>query len=234
MVALALLRRDPLKYSIWSLPSRGRPKSMARFLEAYHDTEARCPVYVGLDRDDPTLGDYLRLVYPANWHVVIGDRSPAKPCNAIHEDVFRQFKDASCYGLIGDDVVPRTKRWDEELAHAAGLHQLAYGDDGFQGEALATHPCVGGELVRAIGWLVLPCVRHAFADTALHTIARNAQRLVYLPEVKTEHLHPLAGKAPMDATYQFDRGFKDDQAAAREWAALELPIIVERLLKETA
>lgn len=97
------------------------------------------------------------------------------------------------------------------------------------GEGLATHPVIGGELARAIGWLVLPGVLHSFVDTALFTIALRAKRLVYLPDVKVEHMHPLAKKAPEDEVYRFRETYVPDQAVFYKWQGTELRPIVDRV-----
>jgi hypothetical protein len=217
-----------LHEAIFALPSRGRPESMQRFIDAYRATKARATMFVWVDDDDPRIEDYRRLDYPPHWQVNYGPRF-ANACNGVVEEMFRLFPQASCYGLMSDDVVPRTSHWDLKLANAAGRDRLAYGDDGFQGRNLATHPVIGGDLVRAIGWIVLPCVKHSFVDTALHTIAQGTGRIVYVGEVKTEHLHPLAGKAPNDATYRFRESFTEDREAFSKWAETDLPIIAARV-----
>jgi hypothetical protein len=216
--------------SIWSLPSRGRPESMERFIKAYRMTLAECPVFVWIDSDDPERPAYEKIDYPPHWHIHTGPRF-ANRCNGVIEEMFRRFPDASCYGFLADDLVPRTPRWDLRLANAAGRNRLAYGDDAFQHSKLATHPVIGGDLARAIGWLILPEIKHQFADTALHTIAQATGRLVYLPQVVLEHMHPLAGKAEEDATYQFRDNLAEDRETFMRWQEAGLPEIAERVMR---
>lgn len=213
---------------MFSLPSRGRPWNFARFVGAYLATSASVPVWVRLDEDDETLGDYAKVRIPSNWRIDVGPRLPNR-CNGAVAEMFERFPHEAVYGLLADDLLPMTPRWDAMLVSAAERGYLAYGDDGLQGKALATHPVLGGDLVRAIGWLVLPGVLHSFVDTALFAIACRAGRARYLQHVHVEHLHPIAGKAPMDAVYRFNETFEADRAVFERWARDELPGVVDRV-----
>ena len=143
--------------------------------------------------------------------------------------MFAEFPNLGWYGLLADDVVPRTDGWDQSLIEAAGTDRLAYCDDGFQGENLATHPVVGGDMIRSIGWLCCTELGHSFADTALHTIAKLSGRATYLADVRLEHMHPLAGKAASDPTYRYAQDFVRDTWAWYKWRGRSLRPIVERL-----
>lgn len=213
---------------MFSLPTRARPDKLSRFLDAYTCTGATAPVRVRLDQDDPDLDSYHEIVLPKNWLKVVRPRLTGG-ANAAHAEMFAEFPNLDWYGLLADDVVPRTNGWDKALIEAAGKDKLAFADDGFQGGNLATHPLIGGDLIRAIGWLCCPSVGHNYADTCLHLIAKLAGREVYLPHVKVEHMHPLAGKAKEDATYRYAQDFVADTAKFYKWRGMSLRPIVERL-----
>jgi len=219
---------------MFSLPSRSRPHNLRRFLDAYEATYATHPVWLRLDQDDPRLGEYDAIHLPENWLKTVGPRHPNR-CNGCVAEMFALFPREPVYGLLADDLIPRTESWDRALIEAAGPDRLAYGDDGLHGQNLATHPVIGGELARTIGWLVLPTVLHSFVDTALFAIAHRSGRLVYLPDVKLEHMHPLAKgddgkpKAEMDEVYRFPETYIQDQAAFYKWQGADLRPIVERI-----
>ena len=221
---------------MFSLPSRGRPHNLRRFLAAYEETRATAPMWVRLDLDDVMLPEYDRITLPDHWLKTVGPRHPNR-CNGCVAEMFRAFPDEPVYGLMADDLIPRTDRWDARLIEAAGSSRLAYADDGKWGHELATHPVVGGDLARAIGWLVLPTVLHSFVDTALFAIAMRSNRLAYLPDVKVEHMHPLAHdqhgrpKAEMDDTYRFPETYIPDQAAFYKWQGTDLRPTVERTMR---
>jgi hypothetical protein len=223
-------RGDHLSQSIWSLPSRGRPESMQRFIDAYKATDATCRVFVWIDSDDPSRPEYEKIDYPEHWIVETGPRFE-KRCNGVIEEMFRRFPDASAYGFLADDLLPKTERWDARLVNAARRDRIAYGDDCLQREKLATHPVIGGDMARTIGWLVMPGVEQYFVDTALHSIAKATGRLVYVPDVVVEHLHPCAGKAPLDETYRVTdvELIEREQAAYERWCDADLPAIAKRV-----
>jgi hypothetical protein len=191
-------------------------------------TNATARVWVRLDEDDPKLAEYQALSYPEHWIVEIGP-TPDRRCVGAVDEMFQKYPNEKFYGLLGDDLLPRTDRWDVHLAKAAGTSRLAFGDDGHNHANLATHPVVGGDLVRAIGWLVLPGVQHSFVDRALHEIAIGADRVQYMPGVVTEHLHPIAGKSKMDETYRFSESYDADKAVFSAWEQIEMPLVIQRV-----
>lgn len=209
------------------LCSRGRPAGLARFAAAYRKTEATLPVLVRLDLDDPRLGEYGTTVLPKSWHEWIG---PRKPLAEIYNDIFRCFWGKEFYGLLADDLVPATLRWDRQLVEAAASHGVAYGDDGIQGEEIATHPVIGGELVRAVGWLAPPWLKFLWIDTTWTAIGRALGRLRYLPHTSMEHLHYSVGKSEHDQTYRDHHQYGPaDQEAFRAWESTEACALIERL-----
>lgn len=214
---------------MFCFPTRSRPHNHRRFIKAYRETEATHPCWVRLDDDDPKLAEYDDIALPDGWLKTVGPRLPNR-CNGAVEEMYRLFPTESVYGLMADDLIPRTQYWDRRLIEAAGNNRLAYADDGFQHETVATHPVIGGDLVRTIGWLAIPGVLHSFVDTALHTIAFRTGRLVYLPDVLVEHMHPLANKAPVDEVHRYQETYVHDSTVFYRWQGKELRPIVERIL----
>lgn len=180
------------------LPSRGRPHNLRRLLNSSLDTGAQARTIVYLDEDDPALGEYRKIDYPDWWVVHVGQ---PVGLGGVYKWVFETFPRLDYYGFLGDDLIPRTKDWDKKLIEAAGAGDISYGDDGNWGGKLATHPCIGGALVRHMGWLCYPGLKKLFIDTVWHTIGAKLGRLHYLPDVKLEHMHYLFGKAQHDETY---------------------------------
>lgn len=123
-------------------------------------------------------------------------------------------------GFMGDDHRVRTRGWDRLLVEAAGPIGIAYGDDLLQGAALPTAVVMGADIVRALGQMVPPTLRHLFVDDYWKALGLGMGRLTYVPEVVIEHLHPSAGKAEMDESYAVtnhpDR-YESDGAAWRAY-----------------
>lgn len=183
---------------MWVTPSRSRPHNIERLFGAQN-------VILALDDDDPMLGGYAALEFPRSWIVRVGPRAPL---SEIYNRVFREFPDLDWYGVFADDVTPETENWDTKLIEAAGSDGMAYPDDGI-GEA--THFCLGGELVREMGWLAYPGLKRLYIDTIWRDIAESRGVLRYLPDVKVIHRHPSVGLGLMDKIYRKD-GKEEDKA----------------------
>lgn len=196
-------------------PSRGRPASLGRLVGHCEATEARARFLVRLDLDDPTLPDYVRIRYPANWHVVIGPR--ARPAAAMRE-CFAWFRQEDHYMLLGDDEVPRTPHWDAELAATAGGDGIAFPNDLIWHGEHCAQPCVAGPLLRALDFWTLPDLTHLYVDTVLDHVGRELGCLRYRPDVVIEHLHWSTGKSQPDETYRRVDNRKD-AACFEKWKA---------------
>lgn len=197
------------------LPTRSRPASLTRFLDTYRRTDAVSSVCVILDRDDPDLEEYLTIDYPGNWQILYMDADAWGLSGRINQ-AFATFGYEAFYGLLGDDALPRTGGWDRELIESAGRDRISYPNDLLRKGELCTHPVIGGDLVRRVGWLALPDVKALYIDTAWMYLGRLAGLLTYHPNVIVEHMHWSVDKAPMDATYRRHRDH-DDAAAYLRW-----------------
>ena len=123
-------------------------------------------------------------------------------------------------GFMGDDHRVRTRGWDLALTDAAGPVGIAYGDDLLQGVELPTAVVLGADIVRALGQMVPPTLQHLFVDDYWKALGTGSGTLRYVPEVVIEHMHPSAGKAEMDESYETtnhpDR-YESDGAAWRAY-----------------
>lgn len=156
------------------------------------------------------------------------EENPPPRLSATLNHVFQVATGLDFYGFVADDCLPEPEGWWETLAASAGAWGVAYGDDGYNGEALCTHPCLGGDLVRHFGFWSLPVVEHNFFDTFWHKVGEYVGTLHYHPEVKFKHQHPLTGKGEMDATYiRGQETFVSDKENFLR--AIALPAIVERV-----
>jgi hypothetical protein len=176
------------------IPTRGRPHNLQRLVEACEEFGMPdCGLTVVVDADDPYSGEYEEIKFPGAF-IVRGNTSRKGAVEALNY-VFQMYPEKDWYAMIGDDVLPRTKDWWKILAEAAGNGGIAWGRDGIQDVRLATHPFVGGELVRAMGNVLHPEFYHFYADQYLHMIGERLGLLRYRDDVFLEHMHPVAGKA---------------------------------------
>lgn len=199
---------------MWLLPSRGRPEKMKALAE--HENMQHVPLMVYLSIDDERLAEYKEITYPNTWDIIYNE---GLKLAEIWNWAYRNFPDEKFYGFIGDDCVPEPKTWNTTLEDAAGDWNIAYPNDGVHGQNLCTHPCVGGALLRALGWWALPGVKHSFVDTALMVIGQNTGRLKYVPEVLFDHQHPVKlGPRAIDKTYERGQeSYARDEATFNRW-----------------
>ena len=196
---------------MWLCPSVMRPHNIERLALVTHDV----PLTIRLHQGDPMLAEYKKLDMPEKWKVAIG---PDCACGGAWQWAFETFPDEKFYGFIGDDCVPQTEGWEEKLSEAAGDWAIAYPDDGMWGEKQCTHPCIGGDLVRAAGFWGMPTLEHNFIDGVWLSIGKALGLLAYVDEVKFDHRHWRNEKAVEDVVYLIgDSLYEKDEAAYREY-----------------
>lgn len=215
------------------VPSRGRPNNIARLLRAVAETAAaNTMIHVIVDVDDPAADDYVMLPEAPYWELTIqsGHRGLGAILNAY---AVREAHYASVVGFMGDDHLPRTNGWDRRILEALDdAPGVAYGDDRIQGEALPTAAFISAPLIRALGHFSPPGLTHMYLDNFWMHLGRATQ-LVYLPDVVIEHLHPLAGTAPMDAGYErANTNYGTDGAAWNAYLADQWARDLDRLRAE--
>jgi hypothetical protein len=214
---------------MWALPTRGRPNSLKRFAEAYLKTQSTTKIFVRLDDDDTFLKDYLTLTLPGTFIVRVGPRQGLR--SAMNE-VLELYPNEPYYGLGADDLVPQTIEWDKKLFEISGTTKISFPNDlGKKSKKdLPTHPCVGGDLVRAIGWFGLPTVYHFYLDDTWKYIGQHLNCITRLDDVIVEHVHYSRQKSEFDQTYkETTNHYKNDGASFAEWEQIAGPLLIQNL-----
>ncbi len=200
---------------IFILPTISRPENVTRLIESYRGVQECAPVVVFTWRDDPQFDAYRRIEWPEEWDVLI-EKERYTAGDAMRR-AFSYQPHADYYGFLADDIVFETK-FAEPLAEAATPCYVAYPDDGLQHEKLCTHFVIGGDLVRELGYWVLPGLQHSGIDVAWHVVGLNADVLRYCPEVRYVHIHPLAGRAETDEIYEYAKSLlEQDNEVFQTW-----------------
>lgn len=195
------------------IPTRGRPLNLQRLATHYAITGATEPVCVLLDEDDAP--NYEGVERRPGWEFRV--HGPRTHITEITNRGFAMYPDEESYGVLADDVIPRTFHWDQVLKAAAGRDGIAWGNDLLQGERLPTHIFMGGDLARALGWVSCPRVKHWCADNVWLNIGQAMGTARYLPEVILEHAHHINGKAEEDATYREQPDHQGDVIAYKHF-----------------
>lgn len=205
------------------MPSRGRPRRALQAVEAALGLAAleTTAVVVAIDADDPEILAYRETL--AGSGAALSVLSGSETGNLVRATNTVSLKVAGFFprciiGNLGDDHLVRTEGWDERITEVLHVPGIAYGNDLLQGEVLPTAPFISARIVTALGWYMLPSLTHMFVDDVWKAIGEDLKRLIYLPDVVIEHMHPGAGKAPNDAGYdRADASTEADRIAFEEW-----------------
>ena len=207
------------------VPSRGRPQNVARLIEACEKT-CRTDVLLafGFDSDDPVLSANLAAAEYQTGHDIItwtGNRlGLAKWTN----DLASEYMDVPYLASVGDDMVPITDGWDEQLIAVLdrGGPGFAYPEDRRRSDI--PEACViSTPIVRALGWMCQPSLSHWYVDNVWADLGNATGCLHYCPDVIVEHRHPNVTGLPGDRTYSdAAAGFNADAAAYRRWRLYQM------------
>jgi len=207
------------------VPTRGRPDNAMRLLKAIEIT-ADVDVVFCVDYDDPKLEEYYATRLPlrsGRRRRLVGTLNDAAMDCVNYYDII---------GFIGDDVIPHTHRWDVEITNRFQKNMIAYANDGWQGEGLPTAVFMDAEIIKRLGYMVTPTLIHLFADNYWKALGQALGTLTYLDHVNMEHMHPFAGKASDDNTYQEANSgevWQHDELSFKYYVQNQLAIDVEHL-----
>jgi len=212
---------------MWAFATRSRVSNCQRFINALNVTKASSPVYLRLDEDDPELITLLKLSWPKEFLIVVGPRVRISACM---QEVFTKFPNELWYGVLADDLIPKTVHWDQRLIEAAGTNDISHADDVYEKRIRICHPCVGGDLVRLVGCFGLPVVQHCGTDTIWENIHHHFKRNNRQEDVIVEHAHFNFGQSELDQTYQESQAIRqDDKRAYNQWMNEHYTLLLNKI-----
>ena len=208
---------------MWLLPTRGRPELCQATLDA---CEAMKMTTFGLVVADATeRGQYAKLRLPSNW-LLTRKRMDLQP---LKNWVLKQYPDETFYGLICDDMIPKTIGFDMRFEEEAGDWNMVGCEDEYRSTSVAMHGMPsdfagamgwGGELLRAVGWWGPPWASRATGDDAWLLIAHAAGVRRHLKDVTVEHRNWKTRKRLRDDTDLWVRNGVDQVTADFQGLAL--------------
>jgi predicted O-methyltransferase YrrM len=218
------------------VPTRGRPENIRKVISAWDFTNAwdHADLILVADADDPEIQGYRDVValtkHPDTEEelvklAIMDEWQPMVHKLNLVADVYAQTRGYFALGFAGDDHLPQTINWAKR--YLTVLRELGtgmvYGDDGYQGRKLSTEWAVTSDVVRALGRMVPAPVEHMYCDNSMMDLFGAAGALKHLPEIRIEHMHPVAGKAERDE--QYDRvnhrdQFSKDRRSYERWRNL--------------
>lgn len=183
------------------VPSRGRPEAAVELAESFAETCSlnTQPVFA-IDVDDPASDGYYEVSRRGLGFVVVSaTTSMVDALNARATGFAGLGPELAPFalGFQGDDHRPRSRGWDKRyLDELRSLGSgFVYGDDLLQGPNLPTQVAMTSDIVRALGWMAPPFLRHMYVDNSWKVLGEAIGRIRYLPDVVVEHMHPVAGKS---------------------------------------
>lgn len=185
--------------TVWLLTSLSRPDRIRELVDSYQWDSGESRVMLVLWAGDKRMKEYLAQEWPANWTTEI---VPMPGNGPTYNEMLARYPDEAQYGFLADDAVLDVPGMLAELEREAGAWNVAYANDKFHGESIPTMPCLGGQLVRAVGYLSPPSIIHQAIDCAWHDIGQPLGALRYRADLTYTHKHPLLGSAKYDATYR--------------------------------
>jgi len=217
------------------VPSRGRPEQALALASAFRDTcTAGTRLVFATDSDDPS--DYSEVVRLQLASEIRANHASMVDALNRRATGYAGLSDDAPFaiGFMGDDHCPRTLGWDARYLEAltAMGTGMVYGDDLLQGGRLPTQVAMTSDIVRTLGYMVPPVLRHMYADNFWLTLGRSAGCIRYLPEVVIEHRHPMAGTAEWDEGYLRvnDKAvYAQDEQAFSDYLRTSMPAAVEKV-----
>ena len=180
-------------------PTRNRPDNCKRLLESIKNTvsdETLIEVCMYIDSDDILT---LPAIEGYNVKFVVGER--LRNLSILWNEAYK-LASGDIIMHCGDDIVFRTKNWDVAIRDAFNKYDdkivLVYGDDTIMHDQIATHSFIHRKWIEVSGFFLPPYFSSDYNDLWLDNVARMINRLVYLPNVITEHMHYGVGKATID------------------------------------
>lgn len=213
-------------------PSRGRSQRIEDFiLSVKQTTDPKFTnLLILLDSDDHDLTDYGKILSTYNVKFRIYDRSmDATLTTEIINRAFNEFNDYDYYSVTNDDIIYKTKGWDRGLAvkHriSSGCDDTMvekYGDKHIGNVKPGEFPITSvicGDIVREIGWLQYPKLRHSCGDNIWFWIGKRSDSLYHDGQYHTSHESPYFGKAEVDETFKKSNAHDNmqDYYTYKEW-----------------
>jgi hypothetical protein len=212
-------------------PTRWRRANLERFLASFAATrEADTDLLVIPDDDDHS---YDGLTLPP-WARSAPGRNECC-ARKVNRHAVPEAENYPAVGFFGDDIVFETPGWDRLLLES--MPGIAYPQDGRR-EDVPESQIVDSRIIRALGWMHEPSMRHFWVDNILAVLGTQNNCLHFRPDVMCRHLHHQVDKAtPRDRTYVLSEVYcMRDEAAYRAWGRERADRDIEtvrRALEET-
>lgn len=171
-------------------PSKSRPRLFAStFAKWYADESVR--FLITLNRDDETLGEYIRtLALYDQSRIKIRQTDVKSKIEAVNDGVAEE--DWELCILAADDMLPQFENYNthvkrlftENFPDGDGVLHL---NDGIRGEGLNTLPILDRRYFDRTGYIYHPAYTSVFADDEFTEVSRRLGRAKYVDAILIKH-----------------------------------------------
>lgn len=212
-------------------PSRGRSERIKLFIDSVENTcdLENTRLQVLLDKDDKEVSNYFKVL-PSWVQIKVFDRTYDNTLTTeIINRAFKQDDDYEFYSVTNDDIIYMTKDWDTKLC-VKGKIYCGVEENALKkyGTAMArpiephTFPytsCIDGDIVRALGWLQYPKLRHSAGDNIWYWIGRRMNVLFCDESVRYIHRSAYFNDGEADETFNKTNAHSniDDYYVYKDW-----------------
>ncbi len=179
------------------VPTRSRPEKSLEFYESFKNNSSITDLLFGIDEDDV---EYPRI--PGVMYEV----GPRLGLNATLNKLANKYaNDYDYIAFMGDDNRIRTPNWDTEMLKRIDnkKNAIAYGNDLLQGERLPTAVLMDTNVIKTLGYMTFPQMRHLYMDNCWKELGLRLGTLMYFADIIIEHLHYSNGKSEIDELYKY-------------------------------
>ena len=185
-------------------------------------------IYFGIDLDDPTRDEAMRLrnCYSFVEIVDIDNNGKFLGVGKLWNLCAKEAKE-EILAMIGDDMVFRTKGWDDIILREFGDYlcpkdniKMVYCNDGMHGSEISVNLFIHRRYMELNGYLMREEFMVDFIDTWIQQVLSSLGRVKYRGDILIEHKHWSFRKSFKDSVANNLRGNGYPQESQVLWAKL--------------
>lgn len=189
-------------------------------------------LYFGIDEDDPTLdiAEKISKAIPFVKIHVIKNNGKFIGINRIWNQLAaKAVHTCNIFGYIGDDMIFRTKNWDQHILSEFNDNnlpkdqiKLVHCDDGHQGSRLSVNAFVHQKYYEVMGYFCREEFLINYSDSWMYQTFNAFNRITYRSDILIEHNHWIFGNRKKDNTANRMLSNNHDRISDMLWQQLRV------------
>jgi len=203
-------------------PSRGRANKIGKMIKSFEDTADRehTELNILLDDNDSDLEKYKNNV-PSWVKLSVYEKGVnTSSFSKVVNRCFEENKDYEFYCVTADDIIFLTKGWDKRFCNK---NKFTTGIDDniakkYEGKEFSIPNVIvkgfpticgmDGDIVRALGWIALPCLIHGAIDFVWYWVAKRLHALQIEEDIHWVQNSAFYGNEEVDETFKVSNSFE--------------------------